>query len=78
MQYWHSIFFVNGIRIASENWLDYSIGRAMDRQFRDWGFESPVKPFNFRMLKKFVLISFIKSDTRKTLSLFNFPFSCTS
>ena len=38
----------------------------MDRQSRGRGFESPVKPFNFRMLKEFVLISCMKSDVRKT------------
>ena len=28
-------------------------------------------PFNFRMLKEFVLISFIKPDVRKTLNIIN-------
>ena len=30
--------------------------------------KSPVKPFNFRMRKEFVLISFIKPEERKTLN----------
>ena len=41
----------------------------MDRQSRGWGFESPVEPFNFRMRKEFVLISFIKLEERKTLNI---------
>ena len=45
----------------------------MDRQSRGWGFESPIQPFNFQMLKEFVLISFIKPDVRKTL---NKRFNC--
>ena len=27
--------------MASENWLDSSIGRATDRQSRGWGFKIP-------------------------------------
>ena len=30
-----------------------------------------IKPFNFRMLKEFVLISFILPDVRKTLNIIN-------
>ena len=46
-----------------------SLGRAMDRQSRGWGFESPAEPFNFRMLKEFGLITFIKPGARKTLNI---------
>ena len=38
----------------------------MDRQS-----ESPVQPFNFRMRKEFVLISFIEPYVRKILNIIN-------
>ena len=36
------------------------------------GSNPPGIPFKFRMLKEFVLISFMKRDARKTLNMTNF------
>ena len=41
----------------------------MDRQSRNWEFESPIKPFKFWMLTEFVLIFIIKPDFRKTFDI---------
>ena len=41
----------------------------MDRKSRGWGSNPPFKPFNFNVPTEFVLISFVKSEVRKTLNI---------
>ena len=44
----------------------------MGWQSTDWGFESPVLPFDFWMLTESVLIFFIKPEVPKTLNILLF------
>ena len=43
----------------------------MDKQYRGWGFEYLVLPFNFRLLTEFELIFFIKLEVRINLNINN-------